>query len=150
MKKNITKNAEETEKIGKKFAESFCGGEIVCLEGDLGSGKTTFSQGLLRGLGAEGPYTSPTFVVMKEYDIKNNQEKNKKSNIKRVYHLDTYRVEVDDILNLGWKEFIANENNVIIVEWSEKIKKIIPKNSFWIKFKHLAENKREIIFPKKS
>ncbi|HFC76838.1 MAG TPA: tRNA (adenosine(37)-N6)-threonylcarbamoyltransferase complex ATPase subunit type 1 TsaE [Candidatus Moranbacteria bacterium] len=146
MKKIITKNANETKELGRSISKDFQGGEIVCLEGDLGAGKTTFSQGILQGLGAEGPYTSPTFIVMKEYRIENNQIKNGKQGVKKIYHLDTYRVETSDILDLGWNELVANKNNVIIIEWSEKIKEIIPDNSFWVKFKHLPNNRREIIF----
>ncbi len=136
MKKIITKNAEETKKLGMEIADKFQGGEIICLEGDLGAGKTTFSQGLLQGLGAEGPYTSPTFVVMKEYKTKS----------RNVYHIDAYRINKEDVLELGWEELVADKSNVIILEWPEKIKKIIPENSLWIKFRHLDKNKREIIY----
>ncbi len=136
MKKIITKNAEETKKLGMGIADKFQGGEIICLEGDLGAGKTTFSQGLLQGLGAEGPYTSPTFVVMKEYKTKS----------RNIYHIDAYRINKEDVLELGWEELVADKSNVIILEWPEKIKKIIPENSLWIKFRHLDKNKREIIY----
>ena len=68
----IAKSAQETKKLGELLAKELRGGEIISLTGELGSGKTTFAQGVLRGLGAKGPYTSPTFVVMKKYRITHN------------------------------------------------------------------------------
>ena len=136
MKKMITKNAEETQNLGKNIAEDFRGGEVVCLEGDLGAGKTTFTQGLLRGLEAKGPYTSPTFAIMKQYEVDN----------RRVYHIDAYRVESDDILDLGWEEIISDKNTIIIVEWPERIEEIIPESAIRIAFNWVDENKRELVF----
>ncbi len=141
MKKFITKDAEETRALGVKLALTFKGGEIICLRGELGAGKTTFAQGVLRALGVRGPYTSPTFVVIKQYKIDNN-----KSRIRNVYHLDTYRVEMEDVLALSWDELVADKDNVIIIEWPDKMKKIIPDEALWIDFKWLDENKREIVF----
>ena len=141
FKEVITKNANETRDLGKKMASNCRGGEIICLQGDLGAGKTTFSQGFLRGLGAKGALTSPTFVVMKYYAVSN-----KTSKIKNVYHIDTYRVESEDILHLGWKEIIGNKKNIILVEWPEKIKDIIPKSAIWFDFRSVDEKKRRIKF----
>lgn len=134
-KEFITSNFKETQKLGELLARELRGGEIICLSGDLGAGKTTFTQGLLRGLKVKGPYTSPTFLVMKEY-------KQKKRNI---YHIDAYRVNAKDILNLGWEEIVADKSNVIIVEWAEKIKKIIPKSALWLKLQWVSEKKRKIV-----
>lgn len=153
----ITENLKQTQKLGEMLAEELRGGEIICLVGDLGAGKTTFAQGLLKGLKVKGPYTSPTFLVMKHYKsrIKNNELRikdkksiihNSKFIIQNVYHIDAYRISAKDILNLGWEEMIANKNNVIIIEWAERIKKIIPKNACWIKLEGVDENKRKIIF----
>lgn len=151
MKNYVTENSGQTKKMGELLAmelkggpastrdESTRGGEVICLEGDLGAGKTTFTQGLLKGLKAKGPYTSPTFVIMKEYNL---QTKNQK--LKTVYHIDAYRVGAQDILNLGWEEIIADPKNIVIVEWAERIKKILPKNSLKIKFEWVDENKRKI------
>lgn len=143
MKKIISKNFEETRELGKKSARNFQGGEIICLAGDLGSGKTTFTQGILEELGAQKPYTSPTFLIMKEYNLKTS---NQKSKIKKIYHIDTYRVVEKDILDLGWKEMIGNPENVIIIEWPERIKNIVPESACWFNFRWLGENEREILF----
>lgn len=158
QKEFITNNYQETQKLGELLAMELCGGEIICLDGDLGAGKTTFTQGLLKGLKVRGPYTSPTFLIMKEYRL---EDKNLKSQISNLYHFDVYRVGEDDILNLGWKEIVADDKNVVIVEWSERIKNILPKNSVRIKFEWLdpprvdeqssprveaGENQRKITF----
>jgi tRNA threonylcarbamoyladenosine biosynthesis protein TsaE len=133
MKTFITEDSKQTKKLGEILAEEIKGGAVICLSGDLGAGKTTFTQGLLKGLKARGPYTSPTFVIMKKYK-------------KNIFHFDAYRVGAKDILNLGWEEIVANKKNVIIVEWADRIKKIIPKKSLWINFEWQGEEKRKIIF----
>lgn len=140
MKKTfITKDSRETRKLGELLAGELRGGEIICLSGELGSGKTTFSQGVLKGLGAKGPYTSPTFVVLKHYGTRNYE-----LGIMNIYHIDAYRVSARDILDLGWEEIVADKNNVVIIEWAERIKKIIPKRATWMEFEHLEKNGRRI------
>lgn len=155
MKTLITKNFKETQKLAQGLAGKMGKGAIIALEGDLGSGKTTFTQGLLKELKIKGPYTSPTFVIIKQYKpTTNNQQltiKNKKkssvvSGGLSVYHLDAYRVSAKDVLNLGWKELVAEKNNIIIIEWADRIKKIIPKRAKWIKFKWLDNQRRKIEF----
>jgi tRNA threonylcarbamoyladenosine biosynthesis protein TsaE len=156
MKTFITKNFKETRELGKNLALKIKRGTIIALKGNLGSGKTTFTQGFLKGLKVKGPYTSPTFVIIKRYELKtNNQQPTTKKKKKLsvvggklsvIYHMDAYRVSTKDILNLGWKEMIAKKNNIIIIEWADRIKEIIPRGAIWIKFKWLDEDKREITF----
>lgn len=153
-----TKNSKQTQKLGETLARELKGGEILALTGELGSGKTTFAQGVLKGLGAKGPHTSPTFVVLKHYKIKklhkssafplrqaSCRNSSKPSFLQNVYHLDCYRVRPKDILELGWEEIIADKKNVIIVEWAERIKSIIPKYAIWLEFEHLKGDERKII-----
>ena len=152
-----TKNSEQTQKLGEMLAEEFNNGGMICLSGELGAGKTTFTQGFLKGLGVSGPYTSPTFVVMKEYkkEISNfklqipNKSQNSKSKIQNIYHIDAYRVGADDVLALGWEEISGNKNNVIIIEWAERISGIIPKDALWINFEWVDENERKIVIKSK-
>jgi tRNA threonylcarbamoyladenosine biosynthesis protein TsaE len=139
FKEIITNSAKETKEFGKIKAKNIKGGEIFCLKGDLGAGKTTFSQGFLRGLEVKGAITSPTFVVMKQYDVKN-----KTLDIKNIYHIDTYRVESVDVLALGWEEIIKDKKNVILVEWPEKIKDIIPAEAIWLEFELVDKDMRKI------
>jgi len=134
----ITESAQETKNLGKKFAADLKGGEILALIGDLGSGKTTFVQGLTEGLGIEGRTISPTFILMREY----------KSSKFDFYHVDLYRLEdnlEDEIKNLGVNDVWGKENNVVAIEWAEKIEKILPEEVTTIKFKNLGEDKREIV-----
>jgi tRNA threonylcarbamoyladenosine biosynthesis protein TsaE len=137
MKEFITENSKQTKKLGEMLASEVKNGKIICLTGELGSGKTTFTQGLLKGLKVKGPYTSPTFVIMKKYS-------------ENIFHIDAYRVKEDDIINLGWEELInppvGGKQNIVIIEWADRIKKIIPKNVLWVEFKWMDENKRKIIF----
>lgn len=146
----ITEKKEETKKLGKLLAQELHGGEVICLFGELGAGKTTFTQGLLEGLEAEKPYTSPTFVVMKEYirkrTIRQLADKFPISNkIRNIYHFDAYRVEAEDIMSLGWEEITENPSNICIVEWADKLEKIIPERAIWIGFEWLDEKRRKII-----
>lgn len=170
QKEFVTENFKETQKLGELLASELRGGEIICLSGDLGAGKTTFAQGLLKGLKVKGPYTSPTFLIMKEYRVTHNVERvsqkikkkaihDPRSTIHGVYHIDAYRIKEKDMLNLGWEEIVANKNNVIIVEWAERIRKIIPKSAVWLQLQwsdqprvdkrsprvEAGENKRKII-----
>lgn len=139
MQKILTRNLNETRELAKLLAGEIRGGEIVCLSGDLGAGKTAFAQGLMEGLGVEGPYTSPTFAIMKAYNLNPNTY-----NLETIYHIDVYRIEEKDLLDLGWKDFAGKKDTVTIVEWAEKIKNIIPKEAIWMEFKWLGENEREI------
>ncbi|PIP26776.1 MAG: tRNA (adenosine(37)-N6)-threonylcarbamoyltransferase complex ATPase subunit type 1 TsaE [Candidatus Moranbacteria bacterium CG_4_9_14_3_um_filter_40_7] len=154
MQTIITQNFQATRKLGRELAKKIKAGQIICLSGDLGSGKTTLAQGLLKGLGAKGPYTSPTFLIIKNYKkeipISKSQFPNKskiqnpKSKTLNIYHIDVYRVNEKDILNLGWEEIIKDKNNIIVIEWAERIKKIIPAGAKWIKFSWEGEKKRKI------
>lgn len=140
-KEFVTTNFKQTQKLGELLAQELKGGTVICLTGELGSGKTTFTQGLLKGLKVKGPYTSPTFVIMKKYK-------------KNIFHFDVYRVSAKDILNLGWEEIIRNKNNIVIIEWADRIKKIVPNppdgGVLWIKFEWMDEKKRKIAFSPKS
>jgi len=141
----ITEKISQTKKLGKLLAQELSGGEVICLFGELGAGKTTFTQGLLEGLGAEKPYTSPTFVVMKEYERKMTKSKFPMTNkIQNIYHFDAYRVEAGDVMNLGWEEITANSSNICIIEWADKLAEIIPARAIWIGFEWLEVKRRKI------
>ena len=126
MSEIITNNFSETQKLGEEYAEQIKAGGVLCLEGELGAGKTTFTQGLLKGLGCEGPFTSPTFTIVKEYKVESMKYK--------VFHIDAYRITENDLDNLGWEEMLQNKNNIIIIEWPERIKSKIPAGAKWIRF----------------
>lgn len=131
MKSFVTQNSRETQKLAEAWSKKIQSGRILALTGELGAGKTTFAQGLLEALGAEGPYTSPTFLIMKKYR-------------ENIFHFDAYRVKKNDIMNLGWEEIVSNPKNIVIVEWADRISGIIPQDALWINFEWLDENKRKI------
>lgn len=133
----ISKSAQQTQKIASKLASNLKGNEILCFSGELGAGKTTFIQGLTRGLEITENITSPTFVIFKKYKTKNNLE---------FYHFDLYRIQdPQEILDLGFTEIINNKKNITAIEWSEKIKDLIPlKNVIYIKLEYIDKNQRKI------
>lgn len=139
----ITKNSSETFEFGKKLAKSLKGGEILALVGNLGAGKTTFIQGLAKGLGISQKVNSPTFILMRQYKIK--IYKNLK--IKVLYHLDLYRLEgavESELRSLGIEDIWKNPKNIVVVEWADKATGFFPKEAVWIRFENLGEDKRKI------
>ena len=140
--KRISSSAKETKKIGESFAlivsKNKTGALIIVLNGDIGAGKTTFTQGFAKGLGIKEKVTSPTFVLMKQFIINNGK-------FKKLYHLDCYRiVKPKEILSLGFKEIISNNSNVVLIEWAENIKRYLPKDKTVISFDFIDENTRNI------
>lgn len=140
-----TKSAEETRALGKRLAGEIPPGTLLCLMGDLGAGKTTLVQGLLEGLGAERPYVSPTFVIMKQYDLAAPSM----TGITRVYHADAYRVQEKDFTEIGFAEWCADQDGLIILEWPERIVTILPEKRIDITITALSEMEREIKIIKK-
>jgi len=112
---------------------------IIALKGDLGSGKTTFVQGFANGLGIKKNIVSPTFLIIKNYKLKNK-------NYKNFYHLDCYRIKkIKELNSLGFKKIITEPENIVLIEWANKIKKSLPKNTLWVCFNHgQKENERTI------
>lgn len=136
----VTKSAKETKKKGEFLAQEIIKSKkasIIGLEGELGSGKTTFIQGLAKGLGIKERITSPTFVIFKKFKL------GSVPHLKYFYHIDCYRLNSpQDLLDLGFKEIIS-QPNLVVIEWAEKIKKILPKDTFWIKFEYLPRTKQK-------
>lgn len=148
-----TQSTEETRVLGGKLAGEVLPGTLLCLSGELGAGKTTFTQGFLEGLGAERPFVSPTFVIMKQYDLPTRQTSPPlqqaglsapKSGIERIYHVDAYRVESKDFETLGFSEWCEDKKGVVILEWPERVRELLPPKRMEITFKSVSENEREI------
>lgn len=148
MREIFTKNEKETNKLAKILAgeilktkrvypELVEGALVIGLEGELGSGKTTFVKAFAKGLGIKNKITSPTFVLMKKY--------------KNLYHIDCYRIKnYKDILALDFQEIVSDSKNIIVIEWAERVKSILPKDAIWLKFKIISNKERgiEISSPK--
>jgi tRNA threonylcarbamoyladenosine biosynthesis protein TsaE len=139
----ITKTPSQTKKLGEILAKeilksNFKNSVILALKGDLGGGKTTFLQGFAKGLGIKEKILSPTFIILKKFQIPN-------SKYKYFYHFDCYRIEKSkEVLKLGFKKLISNPKNIVAIEWADKIRKIVPKNSLKIDFKFINKNNRKI------
>ncbi len=134
IKKLITNAPEETKKIARDFAKNLCGGTITGLIGELGSGKTIFTQGIAKGLKIKEPVTSPSFTTLNIYEAPRIN----------LFHFDLYRIDsIKDLENIGYEEYFFSDH-ITVIEWAEKCIDILPENSYLIYFKYLNEIKREI------
>jgi len=141
----LTKSPSQTKKLGQELAKKLLKSNpknqalVLALEGELGGGKTTFLQGLAKGLGIKQRILSPTFVILKKFQIPSNR-------FQYFYHLDCYRIEKPkEILDLNFKEIISDPKNIVAIEWADKIKKILPKETMFLEFKSVDKNKRKIL-----
>lgn len=111
---------------------------IIALHGDLGAGKTTLVQNISKILGVKENIISPTFVIMKGYILNDDH-------FKKLIHIDAYRLEDSrEIIKLGWGELIKDRENLILLEWPEKIGDHLPKGSIKVEISHINENEREV------
>lgn len=126
MEKYISKSEEDTINFAMNFAKSLKNGDIVVLTGELGSGKTKFTEGILKYFGLENEISSPTFTIVNEYS---NDDVN-------IYHFDVYRLEnSDEFYAIGGEDYF--EKGICIIEWGELIEDILPKKHIKITFKKL-------------
>ncbi len=158
-----TKSKSQTQKFAAKLAKHIlrkgpgARASIWALSGDLGAGKTTFTQGFIKALGVKHHVTSPTFLIVRRYPL-GGQRSNvsfgegsasggKGQMFKDVYHFDLYRIhDPKEILSLGFKKIISNSQNIVLIEWPERIGKLLPKNTIWVYFSHSKKlNERKII-----
>lgn len=129
-------SAEAMRAFGAQFAKELCPG-VVALSGELGAGKTTFVQGILAGMGATGPFTSPTFVLMKQYDLSVPMR-----GIERVYHVDAYRVGEADLRAQGFAEWANDSAGVVLLEWPERAPGLVLEKAIRISFTVWKEGRR--------
>ncbi len=130
----ITKSAAETQRFGQKLARQLNPGDLVCLSGGLGAGKTCLVQGIARGLQVKDYVNSPTFKIINEYAGK-----------MPVYHFDLYRLEgLTDLQGLGYEEYFYGQG-VSLVEWAEKITPFLPKQYLRIELRRIDEHTRKVI-----
>lgn len=131
--KLISNGVIDTNKIAKDFAQTLKGGETILLNGDLGAGKTTFTQFLLKELGVKDVVASPTFAILKSYEGKFV-----------FHHFDTYRITTEEAIEAGFDEILSEKGSIKIIEWSEMISELLPDSKIIINITALDENKREI------
>lgn len=141
IEQKILHNLTETQDFAREFVQELSpqenGATVIGLYGDLGAGKTSFTQGLAQALGVSDTVVSPTFVIEKIYTLTGQK-------FSHLIHIDAYRIEkVEEMLHLGWKEIISNKENLIIVEWPELVDSIMPPH-ITIRLTHVSENEREV------
>ncbi|SHH36618.1 tRNA (adenosine(37)-N6)-threonylcarbamoyltransferase complex ATPase subunit type 1 TsaE [Sporanaerobacter acetigenes] len=130
----ILKNTKDTEQFGYKLGKILKGGEIICLIGDLGAGKTTMTKSIAKGLDVEEYVTSPTFTLINEYRGR-----------VPLYHFDVYRLEeVESIYDLGFEEYFYS-NGVSIIEWANKIKNVLPEDVLTIEINRGSNDEERIL-----
>lgn len=129
----VAEGAEETRRVGQTLGRFLQPGDVVLLSGELGSGKTTFAQGVAAGLGVEGPVTSPSFVLMNRYQGRFP-----------FYHLDLYRLDGEGVADLGLEEFLGE--GVAVVEWPQALPAFLLADSLRVELKWLGPQTRELTF----
>ena len=135
MQKFISHSPEDTEKIGENLGQTINNGCVIPFRGGLGMGKTCFTRGLAKGLGASDDVTSPTFALINEY----------LSGRIPLYHFDMYRVSGwEDLYSTGFFDYIE-DGGVIAAEWSENIENALPDNTIYVTINKIDDNTREII-----
>lgn len=144
--KIISKNIKQTHKLAKDTVLKILKtapkkrAVVLGLYGELGSGKTAFTQGFAKALGVKKRITSPTFIIENIYKLP------KKLLFDRLIHIDTYRLQnAQSLINLCWEEIINDPKNIILIEWADKIKSVLPKNHIKIKFEHIDKKTRKIV-----
>ena len=132
----VSKSPEQTRRIGIRLGAALQQGDLICLQGDLGAGKTTLVQGMAQGLGALDSVSSPTFVLVNAY---------RRADEAQFFHMDAYRVEsapegeeldLDSMLDAG----------PLLIEWAERIEKILPRECLWVTLEHVSEEHRQMRF----
>ena len=135
----LSHSPEETRSVGKRLGAVLLPGDVICLQGELGAGKTTFTQGLAQGWGSIDAVSSPTFIIVNVYRRENGDQ---------LYHLDTYRLEsapeaeeldIDTMLMRG----------PLIVEWPERMQSVLPAERLWITLEHGEDDERQLRFEAK-
>ncbi|MDR1695301.1 MAG: tRNA (adenosine(37)-N6)-threonylcarbamoyltransferase complex ATPase subunit type 1 TsaE [Endomicrobium sp.] len=141
-KKNIfiTKSADETRELGRLFASFLKKGDIVFLKGDLGSGKTTFTQGVVKAFGNKGYARSSSFALVNEYETGNDGVK--------LFHMDLYRLEPSDIWSIGIEEYVYGEN-ISLIEWADRLTGDAKNDNTWSVDIKAGGETREIIIKKR-
>lgn len=133
MYEYVSSSSEETKQLANKLANFLQPGSVITLEGDLGAGKTTFTQGLAKGLDIESVVSSPTFTIVKEYQGR-----------LPLYHMDAYRLEFSDE-DIGFLEYFEGDG-ISVVEWAQFIEDYLPEERLIITIEFLDEQSRKLTF----
>ena len=133
----ISHSPAQTRRLGARLGARAQAGDVYCLEGELGSGKTTFVQGIGDGMGVSTPVVSPSFVLVGVYRTAPGRPP--------LYHLDLYRIAgPQEALDFGLEDYLYGEG-VVAIEWPERIRDVLPPEYLWISFRHLEATKRGLV-----
>jgi tRNA threonylcarbamoyladenosine biosynthesis protein TsaE len=132
----FSRSPEQTCRVGMRIGAEIKAGDIICLQGDLGAGKTTFTQGLAQGWGSQDSVSSPTFIIVNMY---------RRANGAKLFHLDAYRLDsVPEAEELDLDSMLAE--GALIIEWPERIGGLIPKERMWVTLDHIEGEHRQMRF----
>ncbi|NMB60391.1 MAG: tRNA (adenosine(37)-N6)-threonylcarbamoyltransferase complex ATPase subunit type 1 TsaE [Chloroflexi bacterium] len=132
----FSRSPEQTRRLGSRIGSLLKPGDLICLSGDLGAGKTTFVQGIAHGWESVDTVSSPTFVIVNEYHRKTGET---------LFHMDAYRLESSmEAFDLDLDRML--EQGALLVEWAERIKDALPDNALWIKMNWMADEQRGLWF----
>jgi len=132
----FSRSPEQTRRLGSRIGSLLNRGDLVCLRGDLGAGKTTLIQGIARGWESVDPVSSPTFVIVNEYHRKNGEI---------LFHMDAYRLQdAAEAIDLDLDRML--EDGALLIEWAERIKSALPKNALWIDMQWQGDEQRGLLF----
>jgi tRNA threonylcarbamoyladenosine biosynthesis protein TsaE len=134
----ISHSAAQTRRYGARLGMLLRPGDVVCLEGDLGTGKTCLVQGVGLGLGVDEPVTSPTFTLVAQY--------RPPTPAPTLYHVDVYRLDdaPQEALAFGLDDYLGGDG-VCVIEWADRVEPLLPEERLWLVFRHLTESKRGIL-----
>lgn len=139
-----TKSARETQRVAALLVGELrrCHlhkAMVIALTGELGAGKTTFVQGFAQALGVKENVLSPTFVLMKIYPLARKR-------FRRLAHIDCYRLaSPNDLSHLGFKQILKDKDAIVLIEWAERVKKLVPRGAIWIRFRHSGHPHKRVI-----
>ncbi len=135
----ISRSPEQTLRLGAHLGYLLQGGEVICLEGPLGAGKTVLAQGIGRGWGAVSPLTSPSFILVREHQRPGDPQ--------RLLHVDFYRLEgPEEAVGLGLEDWMGEPDAVVIIEWPDRAPQVIPPERLWVRLDMSGENLRRLLF----
>jgi tRNA threonylcarbamoyladenosine biosynthesis protein TsaE len=131
----LSLNPEQTRRIGASLGKSLQHGDMICLQGDLGAGKTTFVQGVARGWGSLDSVSSPTFIIVNEY---------RHAEGKRLFHMDAYRLDsAPEAEEIDIDSMLAD--GALLLEWPERMDGLVPVDNLWISITYSVDEQREML-----
>lgn len=132
----FSRSPEQTRRIGARLGDVLQTGDVICLQGDLGAGKTTLVQGIARGWGSLDPVSSPTFILVNVY---------RRADQSQMFHMDAYRLDsTSEAEELDLDAMLAQ--GPLLIEWPERIDGLVPDERLWVKLEHIDEEEREMTF----